>query len=538
MKKVTIVMISSTLLLAGLTTLPRFVAAGRPASHRSSSQSGGTLVLGSINPPTIINPVLTSHSVSMTLMGLLFNRLMRFNSHGEVEPDLVESWNVTDDGLEYTFYLKKDIFFHDGKPLTAEDVAFTYRQIIHPANQSPFRGQLDTVKDISAVNPLTVKFTLKAPKSNFLYELAHEILPRHYFTDRIPEDHPFNFSPIGTGPFRFVSWDKSTDEIHLVRNESYFEGPALLEKIVIKVYPDLSYMLSAFLRGEVDLVKFINAGDVELISEDPTFDVFAVNSGIYYALVYDLTSSLLTDPKVRRTIAEAINVREIIDRTYDGNGHISTGPFHSDSPGFNRDVRAVAYNPVRSKLEFMHRGWLDTNDDGILEKDRNNLELVIFTDRRKAIERRIAKVIRQQLSAIGIDVTITLYDNEDDFIIKSKDEKRPRAWLRYFRGISHDSYKAGMAWHSQSTEFAKWGHYSNPQVDALFDQVREASTQEEKEPLYQEIHRMVYEDQPACFLFYPVSYHAVSAEFVNTGAYFSTYMPVHTLKDWSVVKTP
>lgn len=540
MKKVTIVMISSTLLLASLTTFPRIVAAQNPAPQQSSPQSGGTLIWGTINTPTIINPVLTSHSVSMSLIGLVFNRLVRINSKGQIEPDLAESWTISDDGLEYVFYLRENVFFHDGKPFTAEDVAFTYRQIMNPDNDSPFRAHFRKVHDITIADPYTITFTLNEPSKNFLYELEREIIPKHLFKSDISAEHPFNYAPIGTGPFRFVSWDRDTNEIQLVRHEHYFERPALLEGIVIKVFLDMAQMLSAFLRGEIDLIKFVNAGDVELISEDSSFDVFAVNSGTYYALVYDLSSSLLGAPETRKSIARAINVKEIVARTYEGNGVVSTGPFHSDSIGFNRHVEPITYNPVRSKLDFMHRGWRDGNEDGILEKDRQRLDLVIFVDRRKPIERRIVKVIRQQLSTIGINVIVSLYDNEDGFIDKVKSETRPRAWLRHFFGIEldQDNYAATMQWYSQSTEFAKWGNYKNLEVDARFEKIKLATTEEERRRLYQEIHRIIYDDQPACFLFYPVSYHAISSQFQNAENYFTTYMPIYTLKDWTAVKTP
>jgi len=267
---------------------------------------GGSLIWGICHKPTLINPILTTRSISAALMELIFNRLVRINSKGEVEPDLAESWDVSSDGLVYTFYLRKGVKFHDGVECTAQDVKFTYDNILDPENNSPHRTSFRLVKDFKVIDKYTFRIALNEPSSYFLYRLIGEILPRHLLKEDKKKKCSFNFHPVGTGPFRFKYWTKE-DEIVLEYNPDYYGGRPNLDKIIVKTYPNSRDVWAALMRNEVDFILFIEREDYEVVKDDPTFKAYAIPADSYYAVVYDLSDPILADKRVREAIAYGID---------------------------------------------------------------------------------------------------------------------------------------------------------------------------------------------------------------------------------------
>ncbi|MCK5215005.1 MAG: hypothetical protein KAR05_06595, partial [Candidatus Omnitrophica bacterium] len=215
---------------------------------------GGTIIWGARQEPTIINPILTTHTVSLDLMNIIFNHLIRINSQGEIESCLAKSWEISTDGLMYTFYLKRGVKFHDGIECTSEDVQFTYRQLIDSQNNSPYRFHFELIQEIEVLNKYALRIILSKPFPPLLFKLAaREIVPKHILEGEDLKKTSFNYHPIGTGPFKFKSWDRETNQIELVANPDYFEGRPYLDKIIVKIYPNSSQLWSAIMRQEIDL---------------------------------------------------------------------------------------------------------------------------------------------------------------------------------------------------------------------------------------------------------------------------------------------
>ncbi|MBU4333202.1 MAG: hypothetical protein KKD07_02040 [Candidatus Omnitrophica bacterium] len=495
---------------------------------------GGTLVMGARDIPTIINPILTTHTVSLDLMNLIFDHLIRMSPKGEIEPGLAESWKISEDGLTYVFSLKKGIRFHDSVEFTADDVKFTYEQIMDPKNGSPYRSHFELIEKIEIIDKYTVKFVLSGPFPVFLTKLAYrEIIPKHILEGQDLRNTSFNYSPIGTGPFKFSSWDRDTDQIELAANEDYFEGRPYLDKIIVKIYPEGYGLWPAFMREEVDFIMYINYEDYKVIEKDPDLRGYKIPWDKYCAIAYNLEDPVLCDKEVRKAIAQSINRKEIIDATFPG-GVESTGPFHSESEGFNPEVKPLQCDPVKAKVDLMHRGWIDADNDGILEKDGRELEIRMLVDERSDLYKKMAVIIRQQLAEVGIKIVVQLYKDEEELTKEFLDEKRPQAWLRFYGGYEENIYGAIGSWYSLSSEFGRIWDYINEDVDRLFELGRVSVNKNKKAEIYREIHKIVYEDQPACFLFFPVSYHAVSSKFKNIDDYFSMYMQVYTIKNWYI----
>ena len=500
---------------------------------KSNKPLGGTLIWGVCTKPTIINPILTTHSVSAALQEIIFNGLVRINSKGEIEPDLAESWDISNDGLIYTFYLRKGVRFHDGRECTAYDVKFTYDKLIDPGINSPFRSSFELVKDFKVIDKFTFQLTLKKSSASFIYRLVREIVPRHLFKKADFKNSSFNFHPIGTGPFRFKQWDKD-NEIILEYNPDYYEGRPYLDRIMVKTYPASRDVWTALMRGEVDFTLFIEREDYEIVKNDFSFKTYTIPADYYYALVYNLNDPILSDKKIREAIAYGLNRKGLIERVGFGCGLECTGPFYPQSLGFNSDVLPFEYNPKKSQELLSEAGWKDNDNDGILEKEGEELEIRVLIDARNDIYKKIIMVIRQQLQEIGIKIKVQLYNNDSELTEKFLKENKSQAYLKFLlAGI--DSDQAGAYWYSKlSKRRGILWTYGDEQIDNLFELGGVIQDKGKRAKIYQKIHKLIYEDQPACFLYFPFVFYAISNKFENIDDFFTLSMPFYTMKNWFI----
>lgn len=494
---------------------------------------GGTLVWGTRNKPSIINPLFTTSSVSMSLQDLIFNRLVRLNSKGEIEPDLAESWDISADGLVYTFHLRKGVRFHDGIECTAYDVKFTYDKILDPAVNSPFKVYFDLITDTQVMDKYTFRIILKKPSATFIYRLVREILPERLLKNADLKTCYFNFHPVGTGPFKFKDWS-ADNQIILEYNPDYYEGRPYLDKIVVRVYPDSRTLWTALMRGEVDYATFIEREDYEVIKNDLAFKSYAVPADIYYAIFFNTAGSLFADKRMREAVTCGIDRKGLIDEVAYGYGVECSGPFYPQCLGFNSQILPYEYSPKKSQALLKEAGWRDEDNDGILEKDGEELELKVLVDSRSEIYQRIIMVARQQLQEVGIKIKVVLYSDDRELDREFLDKNRPQARLRLFlAGADPDQTKED--WSSKEPKIAdKLWVYINKEVDELFSQGEIAQDKEERKGIYQKIHRIIYDEQPACFLYFPFVFHVVYAKFENTNEYFTLSMPTYTMKDWYI----
>ena len=495
---------------------------------------GGILRWGTSNPPKIFNPVLTTHSVSASLMELVFDSLVRINGEGEVVPSLAEAWTISEDHRVYTFRLREDVFFHDGQPLTADDVVFTYQAIIDHANDSGWRFNLNVIKEIRAVDPRTVRIVLKEPSTNLLYYLVREVVPRHLLAGVDLETASFNYHPVGSGPFRFKSWDRQTNRIVLEANPDYFQGRPYLDAIEVVSFPDFASLWKAFMREEIDLIQFMDRPNFLVVQKDPVFKAFETVGGAYYALAYNTNDPVLSDIRVRRALAKTINKQEVITYILGGRARVSWGPFSQGSPRFNTDIPFLPYNPREALLDLGNLGWADRDGDRFLEKDGQTFELRVLIDDRSEMLDKIGATIRKQLAEIGVKLIPIFYHTIDDLDERFLKKYRPQAWLRLYYGDSIEPEMALQEWVEDNNLLKDLNWYRNDRLDRLVEMIRETTDPDQRNALFRRAHALIYQDQPACFLFYPTALSAVARKFKNVEEYFTPYMPIYTMKNWYI----
>ena len=503
---------------------------------KDSQRYGGRLILGTSNPPTVFNPILTNRGVSATLLDLIFDALIRMDDNERVVGGIAKSWEISEDQLVYTFFLHKNVFFHDGVELTADDVKFTYDAVMNPAYESPRKVDTDFMDRWEVVDRYTIKLYLKKPFSRTLHKLYREIAPKHLLEGVDLEKAPFNQAPVGTGPFIFHSWDRETDQIILRANTIYFDGRPYISEVEVKTYQDIDQLWAAFMRQEIDLGKYLSRKDFLVLEKDKTFRTFKVPSDSYYAIAYNLEDPMMKELPVRQAIAYAIHVNDIIQQVF-GEGIRSHGPFHPGVLKSNRMTRIFEYNPDMAIQLLEENGWIDEDDDSIREKQDQELEIDMIVYARSDINVQMATLIRQQLSEVGIKVHLKLYEDLSTLDNEELDIWKSQAWLRLFRGSGIQDVlpeEVLKYWYSPSEEYAKIWVYQNPVVDQLFEKAQNTIDPEERRNIFQDMHHIIYEEQSVGFLFFPVNYHATSSRIWNTESYFTNSMPRYTMKEWYI----
>ncbi len=221
----------------------------RPRPARAAGEQ--RLVIGMASEPIHLDPMRSNDSASQYAYNLVYDRLVTLDEKLQPAPAAAESWQVSADGTVYTFRLRKGIRFHDGSPLTAEDVKFSFERILDPKNASDKRSFISVVKQVEVVDPLTVRLRLEAPYAPFLFQARQHIVPK-----AAAEKAGDNFTrrPIGSGPFRFVEWQVN-DRLALARSDAYWLARPHLEQVVMKPIPDRAVAASNLLAGDVDLIE-------------------------------------------------------------------------------------------------------------------------------------------------------------------------------------------------------------------------------------------------------------------------------------------
>ena len=259
LKIMSLVMILS--LMAGCSSTDK----GADTTTKSSDEK--VLVYGS-GDYTSINPALYEHG---EINSLIFNGLTAHDKNNKVVPCLAESWELDKESNIYTFKLRNDVKWHDGKKFTAEDVKFTLETIMNPENASEIASNYEDIVNIDVVDETTIKITLKSPNVAILDYLAIGILPKHILEGRDIVTDAYNQSPIGTGPFKLEKWDKGQN-ITLVKNEDYFEKEPGLDKVVFKIVVDAKAKAMQLKSGELDLAQ-VTPKDIKIFDNNKDLKV-------------------------------------------------------------------------------------------------------------------------------------------------------------------------------------------------------------------------------------------------------------------------
>lgn len=463
---------------------------------------GDAIVVASIGDARTLVPILASDSASSDICGMVFNGLVKYDKNINIVGDLAESWEILEDGLVIVFHLKKNVRWHDGTPFTAKDVEFTYKKLIDPSVKTPYGSDFERIDSLEVLDDYTVKVTYKEPFSPALSSWGMWIMPEHILRNEDLNKTKFSRNPIGTGPYEFKTW-KTQEKIELVSNHDYFEARPYIDRYIYRIIPDEATIFLELQVQGVDLtgltpLQFTRQTDNQFFKTH--YQKFKYPSFGYTYMGYNLSDQKFRDPKVRQAINYAVNKNEIVDTIFFGLAEVTTGPFVLDSWAYNKDVKPVQHDPGKAKWLLREAGWKDSDEDGWLEKDGKQFEFTVLVNQGNAERLRCAEMIQKYLKDIGISMKIRVLEWStmiNEFIDKRRFEAVLMGW---FLSRDPDCYDI---WHSSKTREGEFNFigYDNKEVDRLLEEGRRTFDQAKRAKIYQEIHRLIYDDQPCLFLY-------------------------------------
>ena len=360
------------------------------AEQAAAVPNGGTLNLTLNGDPDSLNPILANTGAAAAVNRLLFPALLGRNPYtGQLGPDnaMAQSWEVSPDGLTYTFNLRPNITWSDGDPVDAADFKFTYDAILSEQVESPYKAALDNLAGIEVLDPLRVQVTFRRALCDGSDVLRVGWLPSHLyapdFTDIMSSSANTN-PPVSAGPFVFQSW-ASNENIVLRRNQRYWQGEPKAERLVFHIQPDPTERFARLLDGGIDVAP-VTVSQMTSAQADPNVLIYSANLDGYDFIALNLANPenpqtglddagnrivqdphpVLADPSVRQAIARALDYKTIIESIYLNRGYpVASNVLPIIPWAHDATIEPYAYDPNAARQLLESAGWVDTNNDGI-----------------------------------------------------------------------------------------------------------------------------------------------------------------------------
>ncbi len=478
------------------TSLPAQPAAtSAPAQPAATAapKAGGTLRIGLDVDAGSGDPRLMRDTSAFRLKELVFSGLVYIKPDYSPAPQLAESWD-NPDPKTWIFKLRKGVKFHNGQELKAEDVKYTYETELDEKTAAPNRSFYTPIQKIEAVDDYTVKFTLDSAYGPFLSYMDFAILPKAVAEKQGAD---FGNAPIGTGPFKLVSW-KRGDTIELEAFKDYVEGAPKLDKVVFKIVPDNSARVVALESGDLDLVQSpLSPQDVTRLQTKTGFKVARTPAAGYTYIGLNTADPILSDVKVRQALSYLVNREQILSSIYKGIGQVGRGPIPIGMWAYSADIPGYDYNPDKAKTLLDDAGW-KAGAGGVRSKGGAPLKLTLRTHTEDPDRRQVIEVLQAEFTKAGIqaDTTVADFPTMLNDMTAGKYQIAVIGWLNLANPdrAMFRQFTVGGA--------GNYGKYNNPDVDKLIKDARGVLDQNKAKEMYQTATRQIVADAPYIFLQY------------------------------------
>ncbi|RIH86498.1 Heme-binding protein A [Calidithermus terrae] len=462
-----------------------------------AQKSGGVLRAGMQADPVGLDPHTTSATATRNQLENVYDTLVRFDSKGKIVPSLAQRWGVSQDGLTWTFTLRPDVRFHNGRALEAADVVYSIGRIKDPAVKSPRAGDFAVVDSVTAPNRTTVVFKLKQPFAPLLAKLAftlNVIVPKEAAAT-------LGNKPVGTGPFVFVEYIPNTRMV-LQRNPNYWERDAkgnrlpYLDGITYIYLPDATARTTALRAGSVDWIEYVPAADIQTIKNDPKLDVVGGLSANFRSLYFNLKEKPLDDVRVRQAIAYALNPQEVVDVALFGAGGIVAKGTTIPAGGFYSYDKSPYGKPnlERARQLLREAGY------------PNGFTLDLKVTSTYDFLRAPAEVIQAQLAKVGIKVNIQA--EEWSVYLPNFIGKKFAATIIGESGQGDPDDFLYNPFHTKGG--GNYMNFSDPALDKLLEEGRATADQEDRKAIYDRAQERILQLVPMVPLFHSAQYEGLA----------------------------
>jgi peptide/nickel transport system substrate-binding protein len=511
-----------------LLVLYSFTSTGCELGTRSASppqtgtepQQGGTLVAAVPSDMAGVNQLLAgTDTFSQAVIDRMFLHLFEeqpdyTENPPTFRPRLVESSEWSEDRRQLTLYLRRDVHWSDGVPVTADDVRWTWQAQVHPDIAWGYAQSKQIIVDMEVVDPHIVRVLFDRPSASPLSGLNEGvILPKHAW-ERLPfsewRDNAEWFVEhlVVNGPFTLESWQKQ-EHVVLRRNAAYFESPLpYLDSVVFRIVPQKANQIGQLLAGAVDYVEQIPPAEAARLEASEKVQLIRYWTRQYNFVCWNTSRHLFAEAETRRALTLAIDRRELIEALWFGGARVASSPIISTVWAHNDSLQPWPYDPQEARRILADSGWIDSDGDGVLDKEGKPFSFELITNTGSKVRVDAAILIQEQLRRAGIAAKVR-HIEFNTMIARSL----AHDFDALLSGWSIDtSLDLTYAFHTDSIDGGyNFGSYSHPEVDRLIDQARETVDIAQKSHILGEIQAILHAEQPYTFLWEPERMAAASA---------------------------
>jgi len=465
-----------------------------------------------------LSPLISYSQIGYEVFMLIYDSLVTFDENLEPVPGLAKKWTVSDDETEWTFVLRNDVKWHDGKSFTSSDVKFTYDLLLEN-ELGMYSGYLGGITEVSCPDDYTVVMKTENPKANMLFNSC-PILPEHIWKDVSSEEYETwpNENPIGTGAFKFVKF-RLGEYLQLAANDDYFNGRPKIDELVYVLYANNDTLAQSLKLGEIDAAINFSTSQLKSLQNEKGINAISAVALGFTELSFNLwedaqskANPLLKDVSIRHAIEYCINKQKILDVVYSGQGMAGTTlippeALYHYNPSEN-ELRS--YDIAKANQILDEAGYLDHNGDGIREDSNGNaLEFILTLRAENSDEVKTGQMIKGSAEEAGMKMNI---ETVDDGVLIDKIYSGDFDMFIWGWGTDLDPTTILNVMTTGQIGNMSDSNYSNEEYDQLFVKQQTIMNTDERESVVFEMQKILYEDAPYIILFYDNSLQAVNDE--------------------------
>lgn len=521
----------------------------KPAAAAAEEKGGGRMTIGCTGPLNTLSLDVGSMYSNWGCLYymLVYDNLMKFSkppNYYEFTPELARSYDLAEDRMSYVLHIAEGAQWHDGKPITAEDVKFSMEQLWSLSAWADAEVDYESIEIIDD-HTLQVSSNLKVSGANPPpYWAWDPVVPKHILEPHVDEIESWpNEEAIGSGPFKLKEFQPG-EFMWLVKNEDYWGEKPYLDEIVFRYYGNIDTMIMALRKGDIDVISDENIPPhlVDDLEKDPNIEVEVVPGLILTWISYNLhKEGPLQDVNVRRAIQYAIDRDRIVDMAYQGYAEKYNSWLYEEDPLYNKNLPKFEYDPARANKILDDAGYRDTDGNGLRNDPKTGEDLFfeLLAASESVYEVKTATLIAEMLPEIGIEVDfqttdydtfweLVYYPQEDAYDMAISDEEpAPAPYADWIWAEASSWDELGEEWNSS--------YYSNPELDQLIYDLSEAGSMEERREIVYEMQEIMARDLPYGFLVRPEFISAYRTDRI-TGWLNQIGGPVSWMNDWSIME--